>query len=143
MKKLFLVSLLGFLFLGFVPSGAGNLVIKVSNLKNNSGNVGIIVHTSTSGFDNGKSGGYRKLTGTIANKSSTIVVKDLPFGRYAILALHDANLNGDMDLNFMGIPTEGYGVSNNAYTMFGPKSFEEAAFSFQKSEQVHVMAMSN
>jgi uncharacterized protein (DUF2141 family) len=41
--------------------------------------------------------------------------------------MHDANDNGKLDRNFMGIPSEGYGFSNNAGE-FGPASFADAAF---------------
>ena len=34
-------------------------------------------------------------------------------GDYAVVAFHDANANGKLDLNFLGLPTEGYGFSNN------------------------------
>ncbi len=33
---------------------------------------------------------------------------------YAIAAIHDENMNGELDVNWMRIPTEGYGFSNDA-----------------------------
>lgn len=50
----------------------------------------------------------------------------LPAGRYAVKLYHDANDNGELDRNLVGIPTEGYGFSNNAGRR-GPPSFEDAA----------------
>lgn len=48
-------------------------------------------------------------------------------GRYAIVAYHDENGNGEMD-RFLGmIPTEGYGLSNNP-EVSGPPQFEPSAF---------------
>jgi uncharacterized protein (DUF2141 family) len=50
-------------------------------------------------------------------------------GTYAIGAMHDANGNGEMDTNLIGIPQEGWVVSRNASPgMFGPPSFEDARF---------------
>lgn len=49
-------------------------------------------------------------------------------GTYAIKIFHDVNGNGKLDTNFLGIPTEPYGFSNNAMGAFGPPSFEEASF---------------
>jgi uncharacterized protein (DUF2141 family) len=48
-------------------------------------------------------------------KDSTIVFEfDLPKpGNYAIAILDDENSNGELDRNFLGIPVEGFGFSNN------------------------------
>lgn len=52
---------------------------------------------------------------------------ELEPGRYAIKVVHDENGNGKLDTNFMGMPVEGYGFSNNPRVMRMP-TFEEAAF---------------
>lgn len=49
-------------------------------------------------------------------------------GTYAIKVFHDVNDNGKLDTNWLGIPTEPYGFSNDAMGMFGPPSFEQASF---------------
>lgn len=51
-------------------------------------------------------------------------------GTYAVSVFHDENSNGMLDTNFMGIPREGVGASNNAKGHFGPPKFEAAAFQF-------------
>jgi uncharacterized protein (DUF2141 family) len=51
-------------------------------------------------------------------------------GRYAVSVFHDENSNGKMDTNFMGIPREGVGASNNARGHFGPPKFDDAAFRY-------------
>ncbi|MEO8590991.1 MAG: DUF2141 domain-containing protein [Flavobacteriales bacterium] len=53
---------------------------------------------------------------------------DLTVGRYAIKAFHDVNDNGKLDTNWIGIPSEPYGFSNDAMGTFGPPSFEQAGF---------------
>lgn len=62
--------------------------------------------------------------------TTTVVIHDLPPGAYAISAIHDTNENGKLDANFMGIPKEGIGFSNDAMGLFGPPSFEKALFKF-------------
>jgi uncharacterized protein (DUF2141 family) len=59
---------------------------------------------------------------------NTVVFKDLPEGDYAFAVYHDANGNGKMDKNVIGIPTEDYAFSNNALGKMGPPSFEKAKF---------------
>jgi uncharacterized protein (DUF2141 family) len=51
-------------------------------------------------------------------------------GRYAVSVFHDENSNSKMDTNFMGIPREGVGASNNARGHFGPPKFDDAAFRY-------------
>ena len=54
------------------------------------------------------------------------VTFDAPPGLYAIAVYHDANANGKMDTNFLHIPKEGYGVSNDARPRLRPPRFAEA-----------------
>lgn len=60
------------------------------------------------------------------------VFKDLAPGRYAIMAYHDANSDGKLDLRFGMFPTEGYGLSNNP-KIFGPPKFADSAFEVGES----------
>ena len=52
----------------------------------------------------------------------------LPHGEYAIAVFVDANGNGKMDKNFLGIPKEQYGFSNNVMGRMAAPSFEQAKF---------------
>lgn len=57
----------------------------------------------------------------------TVTFDEVPAGTYALMAYHDENGNGKLDLRFGMIPTEGYGLSNNPKVM-GPPSFEDSQF---------------
>ncbi len=61
--------------------------------------------------------------------SVTVRITGVPPGTYAAQAYADENDNGKIDRNFLGIPTEGIGFSNDAPMRFGPPSFGTAAFS--------------
>ncbi|MBO6620887.1 MAG: DUF2141 domain-containing protein [Balneola sp.] len=65
--------------------------------------------------------------------STTIVWTQemLPYGEYAIAVYHDKNENGKIDTNFLGIPKEDYGFSNNARGRFGPASWEDSKFKIE------------
>lgn len=63
--------------------------------------------------------------------------EDLPFGNYAIAVYHDRNKNGELDTNFLGIPKEAYGFSNNARGTFGPASWKKAAFEVSAKSTIH------
>ncbi len=56
----------------------------------------------------------------------TVVVFQVAPGTYAAAVHHDANANGRMDTNLIGIPSEGYGVSNDPRPRFRAPHFSEA-----------------
>lgn len=70
--------------------------------------------------------GRRLPTEAAVNGRLTTVLKDLPNGPLALSLYQDANANGRLDMNPMGIPTEPYGFSNNAIGHYGPPRFEQA-----------------
>ncbi len=64
----------------------------------------------------------------IKNQVCTLQISDLKPGKYAVRYFQDENLNSKIDKNFLGIPTEGYGFSNNVLAPFGPPDFNEWLF---------------
>ena len=56
--------------------------------------------------------------------------EDIPPGSYALGVIHDENMNGKLDLNALGIPTEGYGFSNDAKGWLGAPTFAAASFRY-------------
>ena len=106
-------------------AGAADLVIHVDDVKAASGTVMVAVFNSEGSFlkSPAKAGG----TPAVQN-GATVVFKDLPEGEYAFAVYHDANANGKMDKNLLGIPTEDYAFSNNALGKMGPPSYASAKF---------------
>jgi uncharacterized protein (DUF2141 family) len=106
-------------------AGAADLTIHVDDLKAAGGNVLVAVYGSEGTFLKKPDGA----SGAPASPGATqVVIKDLPEGTYAFAVFHDANSNGKMDKNIVGIPTEDYGFSNNAMGKMGPPSFNDAKF---------------
>lgn len=64
----------------------------------------------------------------IKNGKSTVIFENIPNGTYAISSYHDENDNDELDTNFLGIPSEDIGSSNNAPARFGPPKWEDAKF---------------
>lgn len=108
-------------------AGAADLTIHIDDVKSASGNVLVAVFTSEGSFLKAPA----KASGAKAEPNSTAVVfKDLPEGEYAFAVYHDANGNGKLDKNLLGIPTEDYAFSNNALGKMGPPSYASAKFAF-------------
>jgi len=60
---------------------------------------------------------------------------DIPFGLYAVSGFQDIDGNLVMSGNFLGIPKEPFGFSNNAKGKFGPPKWRDAVFNFNKNNQ--------
>jgi len=58
---------------------------------------------------------------------TSVTVKDVPPGHWAVLAYQDENENNALDRSFIGVPKENYGFSRDARGKFGPPGFEDAA----------------
>ena len=73
----------------------------------------------------------RRLTARLkpAQVGSVVFKYDLPPGVYAVNAFHDENNNGKFATNFIGLPLEGYGFSNDVRpNLLSAPSFNKAAF---------------
>ncbi|MFC7091257.1 DUF2141 domain-containing protein [Halomonas salifodinae] len=55
---------------------------------------------------------------------------DIPQGTYALAVIHDENMDGALATNWLGVPTEGYGFSNDAEASMGAPSFDAASFPY-------------
>ena len=114
-------------------ASADTLTVTINNIKK-AGEIHVAVYNNAEAFeaDRGEKGGAAPgiSEGTIemVQPGSVTYVYELPPGTYAIGIFHDVNLNNKMDNNFLGIPVEQFGFSNNARALFGPPDFEDAAF---------------
>jgi uncharacterized protein (DUF2141 family) len=71
---------------------------------------------------------YLGMVSEAAGDRFVVSVADLLPGSYAVAAYVDSNDNGRQDKNFLGVPTELYGFSNNVRGKFGAPDFAAAAF---------------
>ena len=63
----------------------------------------------------------------IENKQAMCRFKDVGYGTYAIVAFHDENHDGEFNQNWLGMPKEGFGFSDNPGTLRKP-AFDDAKF---------------
>jgi uncharacterized protein (DUF2141 family) len=118
-------------------SGASELRVVVEGIRSDSGTIMVGLYDTSDGFvaaikhsteagllnDKGRRVGMalRAAAGV-----QSVVFADLPPRRYAIIVFHDENDNGRLDENAWGVPTEGYGFSNNAQGFLSAPSFAAA-----------------
>ena len=118
-----------FVFISSDISGQVTLKIEIRNLENN---LGYILMDFRDGDDKEVKG----FSGKITDKTCNIVINDLNPGKYSFKYFHDDNDNKKLDTNWIGIPKEGYGFSNNAKGHFGPPEFIETVFEVKKDTSI-------
>lgn len=125
----FRILLLVFIVLPFMPNsiyGQFTLTIEINGLKNNEGQVLLELNNEKG----------EKISGAFQNimyGKSIIVFKNQKPGKYAFKYFHDKNKNEKLDTNWLGIPKEGFGFSNNAEGTFGPPAFEKTIFEVKEN----------
>ncbi len=115
-------------------ASAADLVVRVEGVRSAEGDIRVALHRRAEGVDFPDSAGVVKAAMRPAAKAGDLVFAGLAPGEYAIAAFHDEDRNGDLNTGLLGIPTEGYGFSNEARGMFGPPGFDAAAFTIEAGE---------
>lgn len=125
-----------FLFMTTAPSNVekATLEVTIDNVKNNRGVILVALFNEQAGFPGQPDNAFRSEKVAANAKETRIVFEDIPQGTYAIAVFHDENDNGVLDKNMLGVPTEGYGSSNNQKKLFRAPNFDESKFKVGKSQ---------
>jgi uncharacterized protein (DUF2141 family) len=113
---------------GAVPAAGAKLTVSIAAIRSDRGSIYCELFTSSNGYPKDSSKAFQLAKAAIDHRAATCVFAGLPPGTYAVAAYHDENGNGKLDTNFLGIPSEGVGASNDAKGTMGPPSFEKAKF---------------
>jgi uncharacterized protein (DUF2141 family) len=114
---------------------AANLSVSVIDLRNAKGHVRLGVFDRAKGFPREREAARLWKTMPADSREKTFAI-ELPPGQFAVVVLHDENGNKKLDENFLGVPKEGYGVSNNPKPRFRAATFSEAVFELDDSGAV-------
>jgi uncharacterized protein (DUF2141 family) len=105
--------------------------VKVLNIRNNVGTVDCALFESAEGFPvHVLHSATNVMVIKIRSTQARCDFEDIPQGTYALAVVHDENMNGVLDTNWAGLPTEGYGFSNDATALLGPPTFFAASFPY-------------
>lgn len=112
-----------------------SLTVKISGMKNNVGVVQVGLFNTEGTF---LKTAFKGVSSEIKSNGATVTFSNIPKGKYAISAYHDANNNGKLDTNFIGIPKEDFACSNNAKGKMGPPKYEDAKFDLNKDLKIDI-----
>jgi uncharacterized protein (DUF2141 family) len=113
---------------------ASELIINLSDQKK-TGTLMLAIYNNAEAFEGSvvkekrsEVGVFKGLELYLEPMDSTQLNTEIPDGEYAIAFFIDANGNKKLDKNFLGIPKEQFGFSNNAMGTLSAPSFEQAKF---------------
>ena len=113
---------------------ASELIINLSDQKK-AGTLMLAIYNNAEAFEGSvvkekrsEVGVFKGLELYLEPKDSMQLSIEIPDGEYAIAFFIDANGNKKLDKNFLGIPKEQFGFSNNAMGTLSAPTFEQAKF---------------
>jgi uncharacterized protein (DUF2141 family) len=113
-----------------VPPQPNLIHVEISNLRTDNGQVLCALYSSSADFPKHADKAVARAKSSVSNHHAVCEFPDIAPGTYAVSAIHDENSNGKLDTNFIGIPREGVGASNDAKGHFGPPKFDAASFKY-------------
>ena len=132
--RLVIIPVLIFLFIPLIYSQAidnsvdmGTVIVRITGFNSDEGDCWFALDSSKEIYESEDSVFIGKIL-PIINNEVYLTIDSLKYGSYAIKVFHDENSNGELNSNFLGIPTEDYGFSNDASGWFGPPRWEKAKF---------------
>jgi uncharacterized protein (DUF2141 family) len=113
------------------PAPAENAIhVQISELRNDKGQMLCALFSSAEAFPKKPEKAVARLTSKIGERQATCDFAGVAAETYAVSVVHDENTNGKMDTNFLGMPREGVGASNDAKGHMGPPKFSAASFEY-------------
>lgn len=105
----------------------GNLNIRIDGLKSQKGQICLSLFSSSKGFPSNSKRALKSQCLKVTEIPQTVTFSNLKSGNYAVAIFHDANGNSNLNSNALGIPTEGFGFSQNPRILTGAPKFGESS----------------
>ncbi len=123
----------------------GDIIVEVLGFENNEGKARLLLFTSEEGkhFPADQEKALIKRILPITANKVIFNLEDIPYGDYAISVHHDENGDDKVNSNWLGIPKESLGASNDAKGSFGPPSFEKAKITVDTKQMSITINMVN
>ncbi len=137
--KLFRISFPAFVLLFFMVSAdlaETTVVIQFHNIRGEEGNMLISMYDAPNQFPYQPKWKYLISKSRLMEQGNRFHIKEVKSGKYAIAIFDDENCDTVMQKNFLGIPKEGYGFSNNPKpSIKGAPAFDDCMFAVSEGAE--------
>ena len=117
--------------IAYAQTACPGIHVKILNIRNSTGAVACALFESPVGFPTEfLHSATNIMIIKVRNTQARCDFEDIAPGKYALAVIHDENMDGKLDTNILGSPTEGYGFSNDATALFGAPSFSAACLQY-------------
>jgi uncharacterized protein (DUF2141 family) len=129
------VSFLVLLFFSSCVIAQNAQSLLIENLDKRNGKLYIGWYNQAGDFRKPDKAVLKKIVAVTGSEAVSVLFENVPPGIYAIALFLDENDNGKIDTNFIGIPREKYGFSNNVYPLMRAATFKESSFLVNGTEK--------
>ncbi|WP_163933514.1 DUF2141 domain-containing protein [Paraferrimonas sp. SM1919] len=119
------------------------LTVTIDGIKSNQGNIVVQFYDNKKDWmeEDLERMVHKKVLSAADLQGTTTFDVELNYGEYAIYVYHDKDANGELNSNWIGIPREPVGCSNNAKGSMGPPKYKDAKFSFNAEQNSHSLTI--
>ncbi len=139
--RLIYLFLMGFVSISFSPIpqvSTSPIDIHLSNIRNAEGYIYIFIYTYKNQYPYEPYKYYKVAKNKINNGHLTARISNLNIGgNCAISLIDDENSNEDLD-RWLGLPTEGYGFSNNVTPLFSLPDYEDLIINLSTKKTLNI-----
>lgn len=121
-----------------VAQPSTKLTVVVDGITRPRGQVCFRFYDKDKGFPQSAAGVVQSGCTNVQGSSVAAEFYRLKPGTYAVTAFHDENNDQRLSTNFLGIPREGFGISNNPPVKIGAPKFKKASFSVERDTVIRV-----
>lgn len=107
---------------------SASVIVTFTGFRDDSGHLLAEIFNRADGFPTNPDRALARVQADIVGGVAHVAFDNLPAGDYAVVGFHDENGDYVLQKNWLGIPTEGIAVSNDASHLTGPPHFDEARF---------------
>ena len=136
-----IIGVLGIVCLSSTAS-ARSVLVRPDTYRSLTGYLRCSLFAGPSGFPASSEKATMVLSVPVESPKTGCYFEGLKPGTYAVAMMHDENNNEKMDTTIIGMPAEGWAVTNNAGpSVFGPPSFDAAKFELSSTSKEIVLKL--
>jgi uncharacterized protein (DUF2141 family) len=125
MKRFFIALLFSF-SISTIFAQSNTITLQIEGVYPAKGNLMIAAFNNSQDFKAKQNPAFKDIS-KITDSTTILTFKEITSGKYAFAIFHDLNSNQQLDVNTIGIPSEGYGFSGDFNTVFKKPKYKDCS----------------